>query len=643
MDDTANTLRLRGKTENLTAQDKDLIKTHKAALMDFIRAERTRQKGFATIPPAPVQPDYALSDGQRRLWFLSQSEDNALTYNIPSVLELTGELNTDLFARAIESVIARHEILRTVFRESAAGEPRQHILSAQAIGFSLRVTDLSAFPDAEVQVRALVQQDMAQPFDLSRGPLLRASLFQLAAGRHVFYYNMHHIVSDGWSMQLLTRDVLTSYMALVQGQEAPLAPLAIQYKDYAHWHLQQLSNESLQKLEQYWTTQFAGELPVLQLSNAKTRPAVLSHNGAVHTIELNAQTTSKLKALSQQLGGTLFMGLLAAVNGLLYRYTGQEDIIIGSPIAGREHADLGEQIGFYVNTLALRTQFSHQDSFEALFERVKDTTLGAFQHQLYPFDRLVETLGLRRDPSRNPLFDVQLNLQPAGVTATRENAGRNELEAADFVISQAIASKFDLSFRCYEYQDTLSIRLEYNTDVLEAYFVEQLGRHLACFIAEVLRDARQPIGLVQYISEEEQSLLPLTNPRSDLAYSTGSLLTEFAQVVMAHGSRVAVSDVSGQQLSYAQLDALSSQLAHFLLAQPAPAGAASPLSLVALALPQSPAVIVSILASWKAGAAYLPLDQSLPAARQQYMLAHSQAPLTLTAELYEQFLAQAAA
>ncbi|WP_167856902.1 non-ribosomal peptide synthetase [Hymenobacter aquaticus] len=635
LDDTANALRLRGKTENLTAEDKELIRTHKAALMDFIREERTRQKGYATIAQAPAQTDYALSDGQRRLWFLSQSEENALNYNIPSVLELTGALNAELFEQAIASVVARHEILRTVFRENAAGEPRQHVLPTLA--FRLRVTDLRGHADADEQVRALVRQDLQVPFDLSRGPLLRATLFQLAADRHVFYYNMHHIVSDGWSMQLLTRDVLTSYLRLGQGHSTPPPALPIQYKDYAHWHSQQLSGESLQTLEQYWNRQFAGELPVLQLPSSKTRPALLSSKGAFQTIELDAETTGKLKKLSQERGGTLFMGLLAVVKGLLYRYTGQEDIIIGSPIAGREHADLQEQIGFYVNTLALRTRFSADDSFETLFDQVKATTLGAFQHQLYPFDRLVETLALRRDPSRNPLFDVLLNLQPADVTATPDAHGP-ALASRDFAISQEIASKFDLSFRCYEHQDALSIRLEYNTDVLESSLVEQLGRHLTSFVAAVLRDATQPVGRVNYIGEEEQAALALVNPRADLAASSASLLTEFTSVVSRFGTRVAVSGFGGEQLSYAELDALSSQLAHFLLAE----AGAQPLSLVALALPQSPAVIVALLASWKAGAAYLPLDSSLPAARQQYMLRHSQAQLTLTAERYQEFLTQAA-
>ncbi|WP_245319136.1 condensation domain-containing protein, partial [Hymenobacter elongatus] len=561
MDDTANTLRLRGKTENLTAQDKDLIRTHKTALMDFIRTERVKQKDYATIPPVPAQPDYALSDGQRRLWYLSQADENAVTYNIPSVLELTGPLDAGLFEHAINSVIERHEILRTVFRENAQGEPRQHVLSASELAFRLRYSDLSAHPNGDDQVRAEVHQDLAVAFHLGQGPLLRASLFQLATDRHVFYYNMHHIISDGWSMQLLTKDVLTSYLALVQGQENVLEPLKIQYKDYAAWHLQQLSGDSLHTLENYWKEKFTGELPIMQLPSSKTRPALLTHNGAFHTIALDQATTHQLRHLSQQLGGTLFMGLLACLKGMLYRYTGQEDMVIGSPIAGREHSELEDQLGFYVNTLALRTQFSGQDSFEALFERVKATTLGAFQHQLYPFDRLVETVGLRRDPSRSPLFDVMLNLQSADATSTRAAQEANSLASADFVISQEVASKFDLSFRCHEQPDALSIRMEYNTDVLDSFFIEQFGRHFTDFVAAILRDSTQPVGRIDYLSEEEKNSLPLTNTETDFASSTGSLLAEFGAVVLAHGSRVAVRGRSGSRLTYAELDAQSSQLA----------------------------------------------------------------------------------
>ncbi|MCB2380547.1 amino acid adenylation domain-containing protein, partial [Hymenobacter sp. BT635] len=605
------------------------------------------KQGFVNIEKVAEQESYPVSNGQKRLWVMSQVGDSSSALNIFNALQFEGEFSIESFEQALLTVIGRHESLRTVFgQDPRTEEVRQFILPAAELNFAVDYLDLRSSANQAQDVTTALEAEAKRIFNLSHGPLLRVGVIQTGEARYVVYYNAHHIICDGWSMEVFIRNTMDCYGAYRNGQDNPLPALAIQYKDYAGWLENRLSGDSFTEIRSYWLEKFSGELPILNLPSDKKRPLVKTYNGASLRTKLDKDAVRRLRQFSQTRGGTLLTGLLAVVKGVLHRYTGQEDIIIGSPIAGREHADLEEQIGFYVNTLALRTQFSHQDSFEGLFERVKDTTLGAFQHQVYPFDQLVKELDLKRDTSRLPLFDCWLLLSNADVTQRDNGWDYGDLAIQSLSYEDEVC-KYDYLFSFVESGDELTLNLKYNTDIYSEFFAQQLQANVSGFLAAALNEPTKEIGLLPYLSAPQLVALETASRGQNMPLeTTGSLLTEFAQVVMAHGTRVAVSDVSGQQLTYAQLDALSSQLAHFLRARhaaAATAAAGAPLSLVALALPQSPAVVVAILASWKAGAAYLPLDQSLPAARQQYMLAHSQAPLTLTAELYEQFLAQAAA
>ena len=307
--------------------------------------------------------------------------------------------------QAFETLIERHESLRTTFI-TVDGEPRQRIRSFAESGFKVAEVNLRGDRDGEEKAREYAQQESIRPFDLEQGPLLRCVLLELESDRSLFLFTMHHIISDGWSMGVLIKEVLSLYEAYSSGRSNPLLPLRIQYKDYTYWQNSQLTGEGLQVHRDYWLNQLLGDLPVLDLPTDYARPAVKTYNGHSVSYVLEPLLSRKLQDLSNRSGSSLFMTLLAGINVLLYRYTGQEDIILGSPIAGRVHSDLEGQIGFYINMLALRTRLSGDESFEDLLEKVKETSLNAYEHQVYPFDKLVEELDLQRDMSRSAVYDA---------------------------------------------------------------------------------------------------------------------------------------------------------------------------------------------------------------------------------------------
>ncbi|HJT73314.1 MAG TPA: condensation domain-containing protein, partial [Chitinophaga sp.] len=436
-------LKITGNVASLSEEDKNTIRELKPALLNFLKEKgRGRKQHFSRIEPVAAAKDYSLSSSQRRLWVLSQYDQGNAAYNISGAYVFEGRLDTDVFRQSFDMLIARHEILRTVFREDEEGRVRQFILTPEQTGFDISFKDLRL---QDEQVGQLVADIAGQPFDLAAGPLVRAGLYEVADSKWIFAYAMHHIISDAWSMDVLIRELLQVYNAGTKGEADPLQPLRIQYKDYAAWQQEQLSGDTLHQHQEYWLKQFDGELPVLELIPDRQRPAVKTYNGASVRRKIDMQLTRSLKTLTQELGGTLFMGLLAAVKALIYRYTGQEDVVIGSPIAGRDHVDLEGQIGFYINTLALRTRFKGENSYKELLEEVKQTTLNAYEYQLYPFDELVEKLSLRRDTSRSPLFDVMVILQNAG----SENAKAQQLDKlriTGYEGLKQVVSQFDITF-----------------------------------------------------------------------------------------------------------------------------------------------------------------------------------------------------
>ena len=362
-------------------------------------------------------------------------------------------------------------MLRTIFTEDVEGNPRQRILPITDERFKIIIKDFSKDTDSKLikdaehcRCKEYVAEEVSRGFSLEEGPLIRCTLLKESESSYVWVIVMHHIVSDGWSMGVLYREWSELYNAELERRPANLSPLSIQYKDYAAWHNAQLQSEEINTHKNYWLEQFRLEIPVLELPSDQPRPKIMTYNGASIYRELDIHTTERLKAFSQEQGGTLFITLQTALYIMLHKYTEQEDIVIGSPIAGREHPDLEAQIGFYLGALPIRTTFSKEDTVSELYKKIKQNTLGAYSHQIYPYDELVDALNLTRDTSRNPLFDVWLDYHSQGLESESVNLSGLKSIGYENVISENHA-KFDLAFIFSENNNRLKLCIVYNKDV----------------------------------------------------------------------------------------------------------------------------------------------------------------------------------
>jgi amino acid adenylation domain-containing protein len=596
---------------------------------------QAKKDTFVAITPAPVQAHYPLSSSQRRLWVLSQFEESSAAYNMTGVQVFEGELDTEALQIAFDTLTNRHESLRTAFRYNEAGEIRQYILSPEDAGFFLEYEDLRSEAASMDITGAQVAEIFTRPFDLQRGALLRAGLFQVEIDKWVLAHAMHHIISDGWSMGILISELLQIYNALQEAGTASLPPLHLQYKDYAVWQQKQLSNGILNEHKAYWLQQLDGQLPVLQLPASKVRPTVKTFNGGKVQLTLNKEITHGLQAITRQKGATMFMGLLAAVNALLYRYSGQEDMIIGSPVAGRPHADLNNQIGFYINTLALRSRFTGNDSYETLLTNVKQVTLDAYEHQLYPFDELVDALNLARDMSRSSLFDVMVVLQNNETGTSKNGPGLGAVKVSGFGGEAKVISKFDLTFNFRETSDTLQIVVEYNSDIYTKEAAAQLAAHLQQLLAAVITTPTISLREINYLDAAEKNIvLHSFNENEIPAFNTDiSVLQLFEEQVRLYPDDIAL-EFTGTTYSYRELNEKSNQFAAYLNAKYQLVAD----DLVAIQLDRSEWMIIALLGILKAGAAYLPIDQTYPAERIAYMLSDSNAKLVVDEQQITDFI-----
>ncbi|WP_034888377.1 non-ribosomal peptide synthetase [Gillisia sp. Hel_I_29] len=607
-------LKITGNINELTEADKNDLIHSKPFLIKFFKEQ---EQAKLQIKALAEQANYSLSSSQQRLWVLSQFEGGSSAYNMPSRIFLDGSYDVDLFKRAIYSVVDRHEILRTVFKENSQGEIRQWILERDALGFEIGELDLQGEADIESSVLNYLDNDRMVEFDLAKGPLLRAILLQVSEDRYVFYYNMHHIISDGWSMDVLSRDVFKYYEFYKSGGELDLPALRIQYKDYASWQLSQLSTSIYQGHRDYWTGLLGGDLPVLDLPSSKVRPVIQSHQGQLLRTYISKESTQGLKRFSHQEGGTLFMGLLSSLKALLYRYTGQEDLVVGTPVAGREHSDLEDQIGFYINTLALRNEVRSEDSFEDLFRRVRQRTLDAYEHQGYPFDRLVEDLELRRDTSRNVIYDISVVLQNFEEESTVLEPTE---EMVNTVYDDGISvSKNDVEFTFGEQGDYLYLNVGYNTDVYEQEMLEGFIVHYKEFLEKLLSNPEALIGSIDYLAEEERvELLDVFNATA-FDYPRDKTVVELFEEQVSKTPEAIAVVYEEERLSYEELNRRSNQLAHYLQAH----YTIEPDDLVGIMLPRSSWMIVGILGILKSGGAYVPIDPDYPEDRKSYIISET--------------------
>lgn len=567
---------------------------------------------FTNILKVEAADSYPVSDGQRRLWALSQFEEGSVAYNMPSQLTLKGAYDIPKFIKAIGATIERHEVLRTVFKLSDDAEVRQYIIPAKDLDFKLDFIDFSNEEDKSFKTARYIKEDSYRTFDLENGPLLRAALIKQAEGEFVFYYNMHHIISDGWSMGILAKDVLAFYESFISYQEPNLPTLNIQYKDYAAWQLKSQANGTN---KQYWLNILAGELPLLDLPSNKVRPKIKTYKGSSLRTFLAADATAELKDFAGKNGGSLFTVLLTMLNVLFYRYTLQEDIIIGSPVAGRDHQDLNNQIGFYVNTISLRSQISADDSFNTLYGKVKDNTLRSYDHQSYPFDRLVDDLDLKRDIGRSAIFDILLVLQNTGDKTGPLNITQEEENS--FVAIEEVVCKYDMDIVFKEIGQHMAFQVIYNTDVYEKEMVLKMMTHFKNLINVVLRNPKELIRSVPYISAAEKNeLLHLFNDNARPYPKETTIIRLFKEQVKINPAQVALR-YQDQSLTYLQLDEISGRLASYLTTvQHVQAG-----EKIGIALERSHWVVISILSILKTGNVYVPVNIDFPQERQQFILA----------------------
>jgi len=497
------------------------LKSRKAEIVELLEA-RARETDEMSIPPRDDPVESPLSFAQQRLWFFDRLTGGSTLYNIVRVARVTGPLAAAALARAVAALAGRHESLRTTFAETS-GDPVQRIAGTSTV--ELAVEDLTGLdPDErESRVTGLSSEEYAQPFDLVRGPIMRVKLLRLADEDHALAIAMHHIVSDGWSMGVLFRELAELYAAELQTRASRLASLETHYADFAVWQHAQLAGPKLEKQLDYWK-QALGNLPALQLPEDHPRPQTQTFDGAYVARELSAKLSGKLHDVSRKSGATPFMVLLAAFVLLLRRYTGQDDIVVGSPIANRNRAELEGLIGFFVNSLVMRTDLSGNPSFTELVGRVRETALGAYEHQDVPFEKLVDELQPKRDPSRNPLFQVMFAMQNAPLRPLKLCGAHVE------ILDQDVATtRFDLELHAVEEAGRLSLSLIYNTRLYDTSTVERmLGHYVRLLDAAVERpDAR--LSDLPMLSDAEHSQVVEDWNRTVTDYPQATVHSLFAE------------------------------------------------------------------------------------------------------------------
>jgi amino acid adenylation domain-containing protein len=580
--------------------------------------------GLAAPPLVAVPREGAspLSFAQQRLWFLEQLEPGSPLYNLSVALRAEGPLDAAVLCLCLREIIRRHEALRTVFAASQ-GVPMQVVQPAGP--FRLPVVDLSGLAESrrEKTALSLAGNEAAHPFDLGRGPLLRGLLLRLAAEHHITALTLHHIASDGWSMGVLLREVTALYKAFIASRPSPLPDLPVQYADFAVWQQSWLHGEILDSEISFWRRQLAGLPSLLELPADRPRLAVQSFRGASRPVRLPADLTRQIAALCRREGATPFMVLLAGFQALLARYSGQQDLAVGTPVAGRKWVEIEGLVGFFVNTLVLRGDLSGAPSFRELLGRVRETALSAYVHQDVPFEKLVEELAPERSLAHAPLFQVMLALQ---------NAPAGSLEIGDLRLrplhAQATASRFDLTLSLEPQGDGLAGMVEHSTDLFDATTIERLS---GCFerllAAAVALPERRAAELPLISAAELHQVLTEWNDteRAEIEEESVPLLVE--RRARARPADPAVVDAMERVLTYGELDEQAGRLAAFLRTL-----GVGPETVVGVLAESSPELVAGLLGVLKAGAAYLPLDPSHPAERLSLILAESAAPVVLTQE-----------
>ncbi|MFB2896155.1 condensation domain-containing protein, partial [Aerosakkonemataceae cyanobacterium BLCC-F50] len=616
-------LRYQAPKGAMTAEIKQEIGTRKPEILAFLKAAKAPSISTeSTIIPVSREQELSLSFAQQRLWFLHQLSPDSQSYNMLEALRLEGSLNVTALEQSLSELINRHEILRTNF-PTVEGKPVQ--LIAPPTVLSLPIHDLQGLSTEEqtAHIQQIVKSIASKPFDLAVEPLIQFTLLQLSQEEYVFLLKMHHIIYDGWSLSIFFRELSQLYEAFTQGLPSLLPKLSIQYADFAVWQRQWLTGEVLERQLNYWQEQLAGAPLVLELPSDRTRPPVQSFQGGVQTFQLDSELSQRLKQLSQESEATLFMTLLAAFFILISRYSGQLDLVVGTPIANRNNKNIEALIGFFANTLALRGNLSGNPTFQDFLAQVRQTTLSAYAHQDLPFEMLVETLQPERDLSRNPLVQVMFSLQ----NTPQSESSLSGLKIQNLPLSTDVKARFDLEVNFWETPDGLQGVWSYSIDLFDAPTISPMGQHFETLLKSIVANPKARISELSLLNQTElyQILVEWNNTQTD--YPKDKCIHQlFEEQVKRTPDAVAVV-FENEQLTYCELNCRANQLAHHLCSLGVKAD-----MLVGLCVERSLEMVVGLLGILKAGGAYLPLDPEYPQKRLQFMLQDAQVSVLLTQE-----------
>ncbi|SFV64936.1 Malonyl CoA-acyl carrier protein transacylase [hydrothermal vent metagenome] len=591
-------------------------------LSEYLQLEAKRSS-ITKIARVKNRDNLTLSYSQERLWFLDKFEEGkSTTYHISAVLKLEGSLDKNALNKALKTIVKRHEALRTNFIE-------KDNITLQKIG-NIKRFRIEEIECKESSIEKKIKETLSQPFNLESDMLFKTVLYSISEQRHYLLVNMHHIISDGWSLGILVEEFVTLYRAYSNNQKNPLPLLKIQYGDYANWQKEYLSGEVLNEKLEYWKDTLSGIEP-LALPTTYPRPAIQSNRGDRLRFTIGTEITQKLNSLSKTYDVTLFMTLLSSFGLLLHRYSGQEEFIIGSPIANRNRSEIEPLIGFFVNTLALKQEFSSDIKFTTLLQQTKEYTLSAYEHQDVPFEKIVDALDIPRDTSRSPLFQVMFALQNNTKTTNLELPN---LKIENIELENSTA-KFDLSMDITESNGELQVSLEYVTDLFSEVYIKSMIEHFKILLEAIVKDEKQTLSHYPLLTkaEEQQLLVEYTNTK--VKYPKERCIHQlFEEQAELNPNNIAVV-YENRELTYKELNSKSNQLAHYLLEQ-----GVEPDSLVAICVDRSFDMIIGLLAILKAGGAYVPIDSSYPQDRIKYILEDSSAKLLLTQEHLKEILSK---
>ena len=612
----------------LTPVLKEQLSARKAEIIAYLQHSETQLRSQSTtagiepsLLPVPRTSPIPLSFAQQRLWFLDQLDGASASYNLTSAFELEGNLNRAALEQSLQAIVQRHETLRTTFGVDGDSVPYQRITDGAIV--SLPVIDLQAKPGKELdtQVKHLIQAEAQQTFDITQDRLIRFKLLQRSTTSHIFLVTMHHIVSDGWSFRVFWRELCQLYQAFCQGEASTISPLTIQYADFSHWQQQWLTDQALETQLNYWKQQLAGILPRLELPTDYPRPVRQTFRGREERFQFDSTLTQQLKALSQKAGVTLFMTLLAAFQVLLYRYSGQTDILVGSPIANRNRVELEPLIGFFVDTLVFRADLSGNPSFKDFLAQVKRTALDAYTHQDLPFEKLVEELQPERCFDHHPVVQVVLEFQ---------NAPSNDLELFDLKVEalcQEITTtrEFDIELHLYNSPKGLVGLCVYSTDLFKPETIQRMLGNFQTLLQGIVADSSQAIGELPLLTPAERQQLLVEWNQTQTNYPRNTCVHQLFEAIVEKTPDAVAVVLADQTLTYHQLNQKANQLAHYLLSL-----GVGQQSLVGVCKERSPNLIIALLAILKAGGAYLPLDPTYPPERLAFMVENAGIQVILT-------------